>query len=240
MIRTTPKTIRDYWCRPEGGTKPVARHGAGAKSFHRMMQAACRQHRQSPRREGRNLTIQDYRRLAAPPNRQVSLPPPTASAPASSPARAIAPAGSLTTVPQPVESSVNAEKSALRRQIECAVQNAAREYGLPAELLRSVIRHESNYNPQALSPAGAQGLMQLMPATARELGVSDPFDIQQNIDGGSRYLKQMLDHFDGDLRKALAAYNAGPGTVRQYGDVPPYPETRNYVRKVMSAAGLVA
>lgn len=128
-------------------------------------------------------------------------------------------------------------QAAVRGRIDQAVRNASRRYGLPANLIRSVIRHESNFDPRARSHAGAQGLMQLMPATAQELGVDNPFDIQQNIDGGSRYLKNMLDQFDGDLRKALAAYNAGPGTVRRYGGIPPYPETRNYIRKVISSSG---
>jgi soluble lytic murein transglycosylase-like protein len=132
------------------------------------------------------------------------------------------------------------EQSARRTEIDQAIVSAAGKYGLPAELITSVIRHESNFDPRAVSSAGAQGLMQLMPATARELGVENPFDVRQNIDGGARYLKQMLTQFDGDMRQALAAYNAGPGTVRRYGGIPPYPETRRYVRKVMASAAETA
>lgn len=121
--------------------------------------------------------------------------------------------------------------------IEESIREASLKYGLPEALIRSVIRHESNFQADAVSPAGAQGLMQLMPATARELGVGNPFDIHQNINGGARYLRQMVDLFDGDLEKALAAYNAGPGNVKRYNGVPPYPETRTYVNRVLSDIG---
>lgn len=121
-------------------------------------------------------------------------------------------------------------------RIASSVKKAAQKYNLPEALINNVIRAESNFQPDAVSPAGAQGLMQLMPATARELGVNDAFDISQNIDGGSRYLRQMLDRFDGDVRLALAAYNAGPGTVDRYGgEVPPYKETQAYVRRILAA-----
>jgi soluble lytic murein transglycosylase-like protein len=96
-----------------------------------------------------------------------------------------------------------------------------------------VIRAESNFEVQAVSSAGAKGVMQLMPATAKELGVKNPFDIEQNIDGGAKYLRKMLDRFGGSLRKALAAYNAGPGTVIKFGGRVPYPETRQYVQRVL-------
>ncbi len=122
---------------------------------------------------------------------------------------------------------------AVAQRIEASIQKAAIDYELPAELIRGVIQAESNFQVRAVSPAGAQGLMQLMPATARDLGVDDPFDIRQNIDGGARYLRQMLDMFDGDVKRALSAYNAGPGTVMKYDGQVPYPETRHYVRKVM-------
>ena len=119
------------------------------------------------------------------------------------------------------------------RVIDQNVQKAAAKYDLSPDLIRAVIRAESNFQVRAVSSAGAQGLMQLMPATARELGVQNPFDIGQNIDGGAKYLRRMLDRFDGNVRKALAAYNAGPGTVIKYNGRVPYPETRQYVTRVL-------
>jgi len=116
------------------------------------------------------------------------------------------------------------------------VQKAAVKYNLPPELITAVIRAESNFKVSAVSSAGAQGLMQLMPATAKELGVKNSFDIEQNIDGGTKYLRKMLDRFGGSVRKALAAYNAGPGTVMKYNGRVPYPETRQYVKRVLRFA----
>jgi hypothetical protein len=118
--------------------------------------------------------------------------------------------------------------------IHQSIRTAAQKYNLSEELIRSVIQAESNFRPDAVSPAGAKGLMQLMPATARELGVTDPFDVEQNIDGGARYLKKMVDRFNGDIKLALAAYNAGPGTVERYNGNVPYPETQRYIQRVLS------
>ena len=120
-----------------------------------------------------------------------------------------------------------------RQKIEESIQKAASKYKLSAGLIKGVIRAESNFQVNAVSRAGAQGLMQLMPATAKELGVTKPFDIDQNIDGGARYLRKMLDSFGGDVKLALAAYNAGPGTVRKYAGNVPYPETIKYVDRVL-------
>lgn len=118
--------------------------------------------------------------------------------------------------------------------IERSIHQAARRYNLPPGLIKGVIRAESNFQVSAVSQAGAQGLMQLMPATAIELGVENPFDIEQNIDGGARYLRQMLDNFGGDVKVALAAYNAGPGAVEKYGgQIPPYQETTHYINRVL-------
>ncbi|MGQ9524910.1 MAG: lytic transglycosylase domain-containing protein [Armatimonadota bacterium] len=114
-----------------------------------------------------------------------------------------------------------------------AITEASRRYGVDELLVRAVIRAESNFNPRAVSRMGAVGLMQLMPGTARALGVSDPFDPEMNVDGGVRYLRQQLDRF-GDVALALAAYNAGPGAVERYGGVPPYPETQRYIQRVLS------
>lgn len=120
-----------------------------------------------------------------------------------------------------------------RQIIANNVQKAAEKYNLPPELISAVIRAESNFKVRAVSSAGARGLMQLMPATAKELGVEDSFDIEQNIDGGAKYLRKMLDRFGGNVKKALAAYNAGPGTVIKYNGRVPYPETRQYVKRVL-------
>jgi soluble lytic murein transglycosylase-like protein len=121
--------------------------------------------------------------------------------------------------------------------IERCIRQAAAKYNLPPELIRSVIRAESGFNARAVSSAGARGLMQLMPETAAELGVTDSFDVRQNIDGGARYLRQMLDRFGGRLETALAAYNAGPGAVEKFDGQVPYTETRDYVRRVLRFAG---
>lgn len=111
---------------------------------------------------------------------------------------------------------------------------AARRHGLAPELVAAVAAVESGFDPAAVSPKGAQGLMQLMPATAASLGVADAFDPAANLDGGSRHLRALLARYGGDLEKALAAYNAGEGAVQRHGGVPPYRETREYVKKVMS------
>jgi len=113
------------------------------------------------------------------------------------------------------------------------VREASEAQGVDSDFLRSVIRQESSGNAQAVSPAGARGLMQLMPATAQELGVKDSFSPQQNIDGGARYLRELLERYNGDAIKALAAYNAGPGAVERYRGVPPYRETQLYVQRVV-------
>jgi len=113
------------------------------------------------------------------------------------------------------------------------ILRSARNHRVEPALVKAVIAAESNFQPRAVSRVGAQGLMQLMPATARMLGVSNPFHPGENVEGGTRYLRDMLDRY-GDLKHALAAYNAGPEAVDRYGGIPPYPETLDYVSKVLN------
>ncbi len=112
------------------------------------------------------------------------------------------------------------------------IRQVARETGLSVGLIKAVALVESDFNPHAVSPKGAQGLMQLMPATAAQYGVSDAFDPMENLRAGAIHLRSLLDEFDGDLNSALAAYNAGSSAVRRYGGIPAYPETQDYVRRV--------
>lgn len=118
--------------------------------------------------------------------------------------------------------------------LEEIITEASEKYHVPKELITAIIKTESDFDPNATSGSGAQGLMQLMPATARELGVTDAYDPYQNVMGGTKYISQMLDKYDGDVKLALAAYNAGSGNVAKYGGIPPFQETQNYVVKVMN------
>jgi hypothetical protein len=124
-----------------------------------------------------------------------------------------------------------------RQQITGLVHKLAPEYALDPKLVLAVIETESSFNPRALSPKQAQGLMQLIPATAQRFGVRDPWDAKQNLHGGMAYLRWLLDHFNGDIKLALAGYNAGEKAVERHGGIPPYAETRSYVTRILKRVG---
>jgi soluble lytic murein transglycosylase-like protein len=187
---------------------------------------------------------------AAPPGSLSSTgAPQTKSANPPSPAPAKTPAGIKTVVKadprtgklirvtvstQPAAAKSRPNEPAPPAAYSSIVDRVASEQALPPELIHSVIQVESNYNSGAVSPKGAQGLMQLMPDTAKRFGVPDSFDPVENIQGGAKYLKYLLDLYKGDYPRALAAYNAGEKAVAKYGGIPPYPETQNYVTQVQN------
>lgn len=151
------------------------------------------------------------------------------------------PPAAVPPAPPPKAAGVQATALALRTttgldDVSIHVRDAADRYGLPERLIHAVIRVESAYNPRAVSPKGARGLMQLMPGTAALLGVRDSFNPSENIDGGVRHLRGLVDRL-GDLALALAAYNAGERAVAQYGGIPPYPETQGYVARILRLVG---
>lgn len=135
--------------------------------------------------------------------------------------------------PKQVQVKKTKKRQLSMREIRPIIQKAAARYDVSPALIDAVIKTESRYRPNARSSAGAMGLMQLMPKTADHLGVDDPYDPVQNVMGGTRYLSYLLRVFDGDVRLAVAAYNAGPTNVKRYDDVPPFKETQVYVQKVL-------
>ena len=129
--------------------------------------------------------------------------------------------------------STNANAS--RAEIDSLIEEYSAKNGLDADFVKAVVRQESGFNPKATSKCGAMGLMQLMPSTAKGLGVTNAYDAEQNIYGGTKYLKGLLDRFDNNKELALAAYNAGPNAVKKYKGIPPYAETQNYVKSIMKS-----
>ena len=138
------------------------------------------------------------------------------------------------TLVKPTTKPVSNQKEYSKQEISNIISEISSKHGVNEKLVRALIKQESGFNPTIVSKAGATGLMQLMPATAKELGVTNVKDPAQNVDGGVRYLKSMMEKYNGNLILALAAYNAGPGAVDKYGGVPPYKETQNYVKNILA------
>ena len=257
-------TVRDYFDRVWGtgprnkkGLSSGKIKSSGAGGFHQILTARQTQAATKSQAKSGGLKISDYRaravhtkhrfklKAATPPSENNSVntarlsgAPPLPKARESAKITSAPSQAKINDIPNlhPSSARLSHAQTGIHEQnkIEKSISKAAQKYDLPVKLIKGVIRAESNFEVKAVSHAGAQGLMQLMPATARELGVKNPFNIEENIDGGARYLRKMLDRFGGDLKLALAAYNAGPEAVIKYGGkVPPFRETRQYVKRVL-------
>ncbi len=232
MVSKNGMTIRDYLARRalskdflKQWQTAIKGSRDGSGPFARLLQSSLSHCVQKANRASTGLTAVDY--LANPIS---------ARAPVTTSISAI----NRNSQPSPVgdsndKNSGTHDETNVKETIEKCIQEAAQKYRLAPGLIKAVISAESGFRVDAVSVAGAEGLMQLMPATAKGLGVTNPFDIRQNIDGGVRYLRQMFDLFDGDARLALSAYNAGPGNVQKYGGDVPFPETRRYVARVLAS-----
>jgi len=172
--------------------------------------------------------VQELETMMSPP---AAAPVPTSTSPSTSASPFAAQLSAAQAATAPVATAASAPSGA--NPYEAQIEAAAQRNGIDPSLLRNLVRAESNFNPRATSGAGAMGLTQLMPGTAAGLGVTNAYDPVQSLEGGAKFLRQMLDQFGGDPAKALAAYNAGPGAVQKYGGVPPYAETQAYVQKIM-------
>ena len=133
-----------------------------------------------------------------------------------------------------IQNNITISKRPTKSEIVDVINEFANKYDVDPKLIEALVKQESGFNPNAKSKAGALGLMQLMPQTAKGLGVTDPMDVRQNVEGGVKYVKSMLNRFNGNVILALAAYNAGPNAVSKYDGVPPYKETQNYVRSILA------
>ncbi len=247
MRTDTHLTIQDYFrqggvgrARRETDTSTSETGGAAQRPFAEILAHSRVTSDDAPR----GWTIRDYRARPVPRRHFAPVDPPTSRTPLPPPVRsgstrAGEPVAGLPSTATELSHEAKEPQGMgddQKSRIRASIRRAAERYRLPPTLIEAVVQAESDYDVRAVSPAGAQGLMQLMPATAKELGVSDPFDIDQNIHGGARYLRSMLNRFQGDLELALKAYNAGPGTVARFNGRVPYAETRQYVQRVMTYA----
>ena len=220
-------TDRDDDARPEGQPQPSTSTSStsGANSivssrYSGLVYWSNKEHRWKPVPLNNSSTMRAARQAAQEVDSMMVMPPAARNS------------GRSMVGSQPVVPGAAAERPLSPAEVDKAIDEAAQRHGVDPNLVRAVVKVESNYNPRAVSRKGAMGLMQLMPFTARSLKVGNAFDPHQNVDAGVRHLKQLLESYNGNIELSLAAYNAGSGAVNRSGGIPPYRETRDYVKKI--------